>query len=283
MGPLELSPQVFAILSSLIEERTGLHYGLMDRELLADKAGTRAQDAGFESLLDYYYFLRYDPGGEQEFAALVESLVVNETYFFREYPPLEVLVREVLQPKAAAGGRVRVWSAACSTGEEPLTLAMMLDAAGLLDRVELVASDISPRVLARAQGGLFGRRAVRQLPAPALAQRYLQQEGEGWRVERRLVDAVHWRQVNLTEPAQVAALGTFDAVVCRNVLIYFRDETVRQVVGRLGERLGPGGVLLVGVSESLLRFSTEFVGEEHRGAFLYRKAGGTAGGKAGGP
>lgn len=275
MSPLELSPQVFAILSGLVEERTGLHYGLMDRELLASKAGLRASEAGFDSLLDYYYFLRYDPGGAEELTALAEALVVNETYFFRELGPLRVLVQDFLAPWVAAGRKPRVWSAACSTGEEPLTLAMLLDQRGLLGRVELVASDISQRVLARASSGVFGRRSVREMVEPKLAASYLRPHPEGWEVEPRLRAAVQWRRVNLTERPEVEALGTFDAILCRNVLIYFRDDTVRAVVGQMARQMVPDGALMVGVSESLLRFGTTLVAEEHGGAFVYRPAGRT--------
>jgi chemotaxis protein methyltransferase CheR len=268
---LELSPPVFAILSALIEERSGLHYTLADRELLADKVSVRAQDAGFDSLLDYYYFLRYDPAGAAELAALIDGLVVGETYFFREYPPLRVLVDEFLAPWCRSGRRPRVWSAACASGEEPLTLAMMLAERGLLDAVDIVASDISRRVLERAQAGAFGARSVRALSEPRLAERFLTPARQGYTVDPALVTRIAWRQVNLVEPAAVGALGTFDAVLCRNVLIYFREETIRTVVERIVDALVPGGVLLVGVAESLLRFGTTLVGEERSGAFLYRK------------
>lgn len=151
MSALPLRPQVFAILSSLIEERAGLHYGLDDIDMIADKLSTRAIDAGFESLLDYYYFLRYDESSKAELDALVDALVVNETYFFRELDPLKRVVSDLIQPLAASGARPRVWCAACSTGEEPLTLAMLLAERDLLDKVDIVASDISARALARAR------------------------------------------------------------------------------------------------------------------------------------
>src|SRR5688572_2725401 len=98
MADLELTPPLFAVLSSLIEERAGLCYTLQDQELLAAKLLPRAAELGFASLLDYYYFLRYDAGSESEFAALVNTLVVNETYFFRELGPLTVMVTQVLAP-----------------------------------------------------------------------------------------------------------------------------------------------------------------------------------------
>lgn len=273
MPSLPMSPQVFAILAALIEQRAGLHYASEDRELFCDKLSDRAQEAGFDSLLDYYYFLRYDPEGMAALDALVDSLLVHETYFFREARPLMVLVEDVLAPRVRAGQKPRVWCAACSTGEEPLTLAMMLADRGLLSGVELVASDLSTRALERARTGEHNLRSLRALP-PGVEGRWLEQVGGKARPKQELVDAVDWRRVNLVDEAAVAKLGMFDAILCRNVLIYFKDETARRVVSTLAQTLKPGGQLLVGTSESLLRFGTALSCEERRGVFFYGKAGG---------
>ena len=269
MALLPLSPTVFSILSTLIEEHSGLHYEPHDAELLADKLSVRALERGFDSLLDYYYFLRYDAEGGRELDLLVESLVVNETYFFRELRPLEALLDAYVLPAIAAGRRPRIWCAAAATGEEPLTLAMLLAQRGLLERVEILASDISERALAHARRGVYGRRSLRSV-MPGY-ERWLRIEGERATVAPELVSAIRWSRVNLIEPADTKAPG-FDVITCRNVLIYFSDVTVTQVVERLASRLEPSGVLLVGVSESLLRFGTLLRCEEHGGAFFYEKA-----------
>jgi chemotaxis protein methyltransferase CheR len=145
------SPALFAILRALVEDRSGLHYGAAEREIFFERVGARAAEAGFDSLLDYYYFLRYDPGAGAEMRALTDALVVNETFFFRELDALRVVVAHLIAPAVRRGLRPRIWSAACSTGEEPLTLAMLLADEGLLHDVDIVASDISERVLARAR------------------------------------------------------------------------------------------------------------------------------------
>lgn len=272
MPDLALTPPVFAILSGLIEERIGLSYSLEDKELLASKLSARALENGFDSLLDYYYFLRYEPDNEREFEQLVSSLVVNETYFFREFPVLDVLVSRFVAPLCAAGRRPRIWSAACSTGEEPLTVAMLLADKGLLDRVDLVATDVSLAALARARSGEHSRRSVRHVPAPALAAKWLEVGSDRVRVNPEILAAVHFAQQNLLDADGVRALGTFDFILCRNVLIYFKDATAIQVVNTLSGRLPPGGILFVGVSESLMRFGTALVCEETAGIFCYRKA-----------
>ena len=267
---LPLSPQVFAILSALIEERTGLHYDLDERELLGERVSARAEERGFESLLDYYYFLRYDPAAGAELASLSEGLVVNETYFFRELPALKLVTERLIPELLAAGERPRVWCAACSTGEEPLTLAMLLDEAGMLDQVSILASDISGRALSHAKTGLYRRRSLRALP-PGVVGRWLEGDADGMRVAPHIARAVEFRQLNLIDAEQIAGLGQFDVIFCRNVLIYFRDQTIEAVVERLWQRLNTNGFLMVGTSESLLRFDVPFSCEEQRGSFFYRK------------
>lgn len=272
---LPLSPQVFSILSSLVSEAAGLHFDVSHKDTFAERAGTRASQAGFESLLDYYYFLRYDPGGPAELSLLIEALVVGETYLFRELAPLEVMVSELIAPLVVAGGRrPRIWCAACATGEEPHTVAMLLADRGILNDVDLVASDISAAALTRAQSGRFSGRAVRQ-EVPPFAQRWIQRKDGVVTVDPALTRAIDWRRINLMDGAavaEVAAAGTCDVILCRNVLIYFSDDTVRRVIASLSANLTPGGVVLVGVSESLLRFGTALSCEEQRGVFLYRKA-----------
>ncbi|MEP7049110.1 MAG: protein-glutamate O-methyltransferase CheR [Pseudomonadota bacterium] len=267
---LPLSPQVFAILSALLEERIGVHYAAADADLLAERVSPRALERNFESLLDYYYFLRYDPAADAELASLVEALVVNETYFFREAAALRTIADVFVPALLARGIEPRIWCAASSTGEEPLTLAMLLDERGLLKRVKIVASDISRRVLSHAREGRYVRRSLRALPEHVLG-RWLEAEGEGVRVVPRIADAIEWQRVNLVSEQEVSALGRFEIVICRNVLIYFRDRTVERVAENLSRALQPEGLLLVGASESLLRFAIPFSCQEHGGVFFYRK------------
>ncbi|HEU5057682.1 MAG TPA: protein-glutamate O-methyltransferase CheR, partial [Kofleriaceae bacterium] len=235
----ELSPQVFAILASLIEERTGIHYKPDDRGLLGDKLIGRLAEAGFDSFLDYYYFLRYDPAGYAEMDALIDSIVVGETYLFREYDQLKFLVDDVLVPMVAAGRRPRVWSAACATGEEPFTVALMLQRRGVLGAVDLVASDISQRALERARSGILPRRSLRQPPPIDVGQSWTELPGGSLAISPDIRDAIQWHRINLLDRASVAALGAFDVILCRNVLIYFDDPTARQVLAILSSAVVP--------------------------------------------
>jgi chemotaxis protein methyltransferase CheR len=262
---------VFAILSSLVEECAGLHYGPGEQDVFLERVAARSEEAGFESLLDYYYFLRYDPKGPRELDELIDHLVVNETYFFRELEPLRLIASQLIQPLVKAGQRPRIWSAACATGEEPLTLAMLLAREGLLAGVELIASDISQRALDTARRGRFSRRSLRHGIDTELASRWLREEGGRFHVDPQLIEAIDWRRLNLCVPDETAAIGACDVVLCRNVLIYFRDDTVARVLEQLSSHLKPDGALFVGVAESLLRFGTTLVCEEQHQVFFYRK------------
>lgn len=272
MGAPKLTPQLAAIFANLVEEVSGLHYGQRNSELLGEKIAARAEEAGYEALLDYYYRLRYDDPSGVETRALIDALLVHETYFFRELAPLQQLVDGHLAEVVRANGRASVWSAACSTGEEPMTLAMLLDERGLLDRVEIIASDLSESAIDRARSGRHGRRALRDGHPAALAQRYLTVDEHGVTACPRIRNAVSFRTSNLLDPASPEEQGKFDLILCRNVLIYFGDAVIARVLDRLAGALAPGGVIAVGVSESLLRFGSLLACEERGGWFFYRKA-----------
>jgi chemotaxis protein methyltransferase CheR len=272
MSPIPTArPEVLAILAALIEERVGLHYRSDSLELVKDRLVTRALEAGFDSLLDYYYFLRYDSESKREFDALVEEIVVGETYFFRELDQLSAVVEHLVRPAVEARGRARIWSAACATGEEPLTIAMLLSEADLFDRVEIFASDISERSLRKAQSGRYGPRSVRER-RPEWAFRYLTPHDGGHRVAKELCERIRWQRLNLIDPEQLRSAGHFDVILCKNVLIYFNDVVVRRLVESLADQLTPDGALVLGVSESLLRLGTSLRCQEIQGVFFYRKA-----------
>jgi chemotaxis protein methyltransferase CheR len=277
-----LSPQLFAILSNLVEERLGLHYGAADVELFSDKVGARALEAGFESTVDYYYFLQYDAAAATELDALADALVVCETYFFRELEALRAGVTQVLVPAIQKRGSARVWSAACATGEEPVSLSLLLEEAGIRDCTEVVATDVSAHAIARAREGTYKSRSLRAFPRSSrlagftealrkLSDVTILRNGNQAQVAPSVVAGIDYKQLNLLDDGAVAALGTFDLVLCRNVLIYFADATVKRVVGTLSRAMRDDGRMIIGASESLLRFGTMLRCEERGGAFLYAK------------
>lgn len=256
------------LLSMLVEQKTGLHHATRDRPLLAGKLKDHAELHGFDSLLDFYRSIAYDDPTGARMAELVDALVVGETYFLRERPGLERVV-ELAADRARRGLRTRIWSAACATGEEVLSVAALAATAGVLDSVDLVASDVSDRQLARARSGQHTVRALRLIPEGLPP--WIDAVGGRAVVHPDLRARVRWHKVNLVDRTAVLALGRFDVILCRNVLIYFDEPTVVDVVGSLSDALHPGGTLLVGTSESLLRFSTRLACVEKRGVFLYQR------------
>ncbi len=269
--PLDLPVGVFVILRDLIRDRIGVSFDDDKRDLLVAKLTDRVRGLGLASFLDYFYLLKYDPAAGDEWPRLTDALSVQETYFWREVEQVRALA-DVLVPAHVAAGRgpVRVWSAACATGEEPLTVAMALTEAGWFDRadVEVWASDVSGAALDKARAGVYRERSFRALP-PALRAKYFTPEDGGWRVAPELHSRVRYVRANLLEPADTALLATAPFVFCRNVFIYFSAATVARVVRHLAGRMPRPAHLFVGASESLLRATAEFELEEVGGAFVY--------------
>ena len=260
------------LIRSLIHERTGVYFDDSRCDTLADRLAPRVIERGFDSLLDYYYLLKYDERAVDEWGNVMDALAVPETYFWREIEQLQSLVRIVVPHVLAAKGRAIVWSVPCASGEEPLTLAMLLDEAGLLSggRVLLRAADASPAAVRAAERGLYRERSFRALP-PQMRDRYFTREGELWRVNRALVDRIEWSTLNLMSEIDTRRLSGADVIVCRNVFIYFSDTSMKTVVETFAERMATPGYLAVGASESLLRVTRRFDLEEIGGSFIYVK------------
>ncbi len=275
-GSLGLTGGADRLLRDLIHERTGLFFDNGKGDILADKLSPLVIERGFTSLLDYYYLLKYDEAAQDEWQNVMNALSVPETYFWREMDQVRALV-EVVVPRwfeAPGAGPLKIWSAACATGEEPLTIAMALEEAGWLGRapIEIYASDASTSAVEKARRGLYRERSFRNLPAELRA-KYFTQEGDAktWRVDARLHAAVRWGVVNLMEEAEAAPLAAANVIFCRNVFIYFSDQTIGRTVRSFAAHIRPPGYLFVAASESLLRLSSDFELQEIGSAFVYVK------------
>jgi len=269
---LGVSTQAFDLLRDLIGRELGLDFDGARASLLEDKLADVATRHGVRSHLDFYYMLRYDQEREALWAEVADVLAVPETFFWRQPEQILALVRGVVPALLARDpGPVRIWSAACCSGEEPLSIAIALHAEGLaLDRFQIRGSDASPRLLDRARRGIYGERSLRRLPEPLRARYFAPVEG-GWRIDPAVHRAVEWRRANLVDPAEAAPLARADVVFCRNVFIYFSDEAVRRVVETLETQMPEDATLFLGAAESLARIPTRFQLQEIEGAFVYRK------------
>jgi len=232
---------------------------------------------GFDSLLDYYYLLKYDANAEQEWARAIDTLSVQETYFWREADQLKALT-DVIVPRLADLGRdpIRIWSLPCSTGEEPLSIAIALTEAGWFSRtrLEIHAADASEAAVQRARAGKFGARAFRQIPN-ALQARYFDHDsrtGE-WTVSRAIHARVtSWRTLNVVHRSELDHVRGADVIFCRNMFIYFQQSTIRQVVDGFADLMSSPGFLCVGAAESLLRITARFDLQDLAGAYVYVKS-----------
>ena len=274
---LSLPPEVFLLLRDLIVRRTGILFDDSKRGFLADKLSEGVTSLGMTSFLDYYYLLRYDTDAGEHWSRLMDWLAVPETYFWRQHEQFEALA-SVIAPAHFAqrpDEPLRIWSAACCTGEEPLSIAIALADAGILGRfpVEIAASDGSPAMLARAKRATYGERSFRQLPAP-LRDRYFTLQADGTRQPHpQLLAPIRWSLANLAQPAEVAPLARAHVIFCRNVFIYFSDDAIRAVVRVFGENMPNAGILFLGASEALARLGVNFELMEIARSFAYVKGG----------
>jgi chemotaxis protein methyltransferase CheR len=202
---------------------------------------------------------------------ITEAMTTNESMFYRDTKPFEYLVK-VMIPALKEAGRthIRIWSAACSTGQEPYSIVMSLKemGAGLGGMTfEIVATDINEKVLERARAGIFTQFEVqRGLPITMLVKYFTQQSGNHWALQPAVKAPVKFMAMNLLD--SYAALGRFDIIFCRNVLIYFDEKGKAQVLGKLAENLSPPGFLMLGAAETILSLSDKYkLMGDHRGLY----------------
>ncbi len=269
---LALPEGTTSLIQSLINERIGMNFDNGKSDILIDKLSPLVIERGFTSYLDYYYLLKYDAAAKPEWLKVMNALSVQETYFWREFDQIRALVQTLVPQWHERNSRstLRIWSAACATGEEPLTIAIALNEAGWFERgsIEILASDASSAALDRAATGVYRERAFRNLPA-SLRTRYFQPDGSCWRVRNDIHSRIKWGLANLMEVDQIAPFANADFIFCRNVFIYFSESAIGRVVRSFARFIRPPGYLFVGAAESLLRVSTDFTLSEIDDAFVY--------------
>ena len=266
-----MTPQDYDFLRKLLKERSGLDLSADKQYLVESRLIPLARKAGLPGIAELVQKMK--GGAEALTSEVVEAMTTNETFFFRDKIPFDHL-RETVLPallKARAGRRsLRIWSAACSTGQEPYSIAMCLkeraqELAGW--RIEIVATDLSLEVLEKAKSGIYSQFEVqRGLPVQLLV-KYFSQIGEHWQISSEIRSMVQHRQLNLLR--DFSHLGKFDVIFCRNVLIYFDQETKAGIFGHLARTLEPDGMLLLGAAETVVGISSAFRPHpDRRGLYL---------------
>ncbi|HET7812820.1 MAG TPA: protein-glutamate O-methyltransferase CheR [Candidatus Baltobacteraceae bacterium] len=255
---VEISDAQFRQLRDAIRERFGIFYDDTKQFLLQSRLQTRLLKRSVADFGAYYHFLSTHPERQTEWDELASVLSNNETYFFRERSQLDVLATAVVDEYLkSAQGRLRIWSSACSTGEEPFSLAMtLLETRRLLaSQIEIKASDISPRALEKSSEGFYRELSFRATP-PEFVQKYFRPSSSGgFIISDDIRRMVEFSRVNLLDEAAVARVGPVDAIFCRNVLIYFDKPTQKRVVENFARALRPGGYLFLGHAESIMRLT----------------------------
>ena len=261
----DLSVEQFQSLSHLIYQKLGLHFDEKKIYFLKTRVAKRMTALGLDDPREYMFKLSYaDPQGD-EMQALANLVTTNETYMFREYDQLQAFANhclpEVLSAKQARGDRtLRIWSAGCSSGEEPYTLAMIVQE--VFPQAQswdcaIVATDIDENMLRKVVGAAYGQRSVNDVP-DEYRQKYLIKAGDEWVVRRRTAELVQVCHLNLRDRMAMRAMRGFDFIFCRNVLIYFDDASRKAVIDHFYNALNPGGYIFLGHSESIGRVTTAF-------------------------
>lgn len=249
-SPLRLTDEEFARIKELAFDLAGISLSQSKKSLIVGRWTRRLQHYGFTSFREYLDMLsRAEARGELQTA--LNLLTTNETHYFRERQHFDFL-REYVLPKVRRGDGFRVWSAACSTGEEPYSIAMLLAAELGNTPWEVLGSDISTRVLAIARSGVYPMERAGPIPKEYLHRYCLRGTGPQagmFLVDRAVRERVQLRYINLNEP--LPDIGMFDVILLRNVMIYFSAETKSQVVARMLPVLKPEGYFLVGHCETL--------------------------------
>lgn len=256
--------------------RTGMLFGENKRYYIERRLHDRLKETRLESFEAYFERLLADP---LEAGAVVDAFTVNETYFYREEHQLRCLTQDLL-PRIAArktpGDKIRIWSLPCSTGEEPYSIAIwLLENWPMVDayNVEIVGSDIDATALRAAKIGRYGKRALGKLPPP-LVEAYFERADKGeWTIIPDLRESVIFTPANLVERASMLANGQFDVVFCRNVLIYFDDQSRLRAADNLYACTVPGGFLCLGHTESMARIDERFEPKRFSDAIVYQRGG----------
>jgi chemotaxis protein methyltransferase CheR len=267
-----MTPGDFDYLRDLLHRRSGLALTVEKRYLVESRLSILCRRCKIDGLGQLIAQVRAGRN-EELIGQVVEAMTTNETLFFRDITPFD-LFRKVIVPELAArrdlGPVIRIWSAACSTGQEAYSLAMILDEIGSQlpgKRFEIIGTDLSQEVIEKAKAGVYSQFEVqRGLPVQMLIKHFTQQ-GDQWRISERMKSMVKFQTFNLLDDP--SRFGMFEVIFCRNVMIYFDMATKAKVIASLSKRLTAGGVVLLGAAETALGVSDALIPDKtNRG--LYR-------------
>lgn len=272
-----MSDEEFRLFRDCIYNHCGIYFDDESKYLLEKRLARRLTTLSLPSYRDYYHFLKYNRKKDQELMDIMDVLTTNETYFFRETYQLKAftdeIIPELIKVKSARGDRsLRIWSAGCSTGEEPYTIAMLMLGIKELHgwEIEIIGTDISQRVLQLARRGIYGKSSFRTTDEVYL-NRFFREQDDGYRINDEVRGLVNISHLNLFDTHRMIMLGKMDLIFCRNVIIYFDIAAKKRVVESFHNSLRDGGFLLLGHSESLMNITTMFTLRHFKNDMIYQK------------
>lgn len=274
-----ISSEEFRLIRDVIAEFCGVYLNENNSERIRRKLHPRLIEHQIDNFEDYYRYLKFNRKRKEELARIADLIVNNETYFFREDYQLKAFSREILpelHERGSAGRRLNIWSAGCSTGEEPITLAILVKESGLFAGwdVKIFGTDISHKAITKARRGLYGPSSFRftdKNKEVRIKRAYFRKTPEGFQINKEIQAMVSLHHANIIQFEELAPLGNLDIVLCRNVFIYFPEAIRFRVVQMFYEKLRSGGYLLLGHSENLLNTSTAFSCVRLANDLVYRK------------
>ncbi|RII27614.1 MAG: chemotaxis protein CheR [Geobacter sp.] len=281
---MPMAEEDFRLIRDVIYAHCGLFFDHDSKYLLEKRLARRLALHQLGGYKDYYHFLKYNRKKDQELSDIMDVLTTNETYFFREMFQLKAFTDEILpelkKAKEKRGDRsLRIWSAGCSSGEEPYTIAMLLLEMGACKdwRVEIIGTDICHKVLQQARKAVYGRSSFRTTDEQYIRRFFVEQDAS-YRVADEVKELVTISHLNLFDQNRMALLGKMDVIFCRNVIIYFDQIAKKRVIESFHKSLDDGGFLLLGHSESLMNISTAFSLRHLQNDMVYQKPAAGSGG-----
>lgn len=274
----KMTAEQFGGFRKVIYDHTGIWFPETKQYLLESRLGRRMASLKVDDFNQYHALLTTGPFRDDEFQEMCNAITINETSFFRNEAQLEAfennLLPELLE-KRKTTKRLRIWSAACSSGEEPYTLGIILNRTlgiRMMDwRIEILGTDLSERVLDIAAKGVYGSFSFRTV-TDRVRQANFTESPQGWAIHENIKQLVHFEKHNLRDAAAARRFGQFDVIFCRNVMIYFDDEMRSSCVSMFHDRLATDGVFCVGHSENI-RNDNRFKENSDPRAFAYHKSG----------
>lgn len=274
---LPYTQEDFKLLRDAIYNYSGIFISNDYQGIFMRRLERRILALAMDSFNEYYYYLKYNPDNHEEYRKLMDAITIKETYFFREVDQMKTLVNEIIPAirREKPFETIKIWSAGCATGEEPYTIAMLCIEKGYHlgnARVEIFANDISQEAIQKAKQGVYKPTSFRSTD-PAYLQRFFTANDDGThRVRDEVKELLNFFCINLLEKNRLTFLPIFDIIFCRNLIIYFDDESKRKVIESFYHKLYPKRYLFLGHSESLINFTHLFKLQHYQHSLLYQRA-----------